>query len=73
MSLQVTHQRLSHLVRSYKMTKNYQEVITPSGNTIIQYEENGVLYSIPADPANSDYQAYLDRDKPKAALSTPIV
>ena len=28
---------------------------------------------IPNDPANSDYQAYLDRDKPKAALSTPIV
>ena len=28
---------------------------------------------IPTDPANSDYQAYLDRDKPKAALSTPIV
>ena len=28
---------------------------------------------IPTDPANSDYQAYLDRDKPKAALSTPMV
>jgi hypothetical protein len=28
---------------------------------------------IPTDPANSDYQAYLDRDNPKAALSTPIV
>jgi hypothetical protein len=28
---------------------------------------------IPVDPANSDYQAYLDRDKPKATLSTPIV
>ena len=28
--------------------------------------------SIPIDLTNSDYQAYLDRDKPKAALSTPI-
>ena len=28
---------------------------------------------IPMSEGNSDYQAYLDRDKPKAALSTPIV
>ena len=27
---------------------------------------------IPMVEANSDYRAYLDRDKPKAALSTPI-
>lgn len=39
--------------------KNYQVIETPSGNTVIQYEENGFLYSIPTDPANSDYQAYL--------------
>lgn len=39
--------------------KNYQVVETPSGNTIIQYEENGFLVSIPTDPANSDYQEYL--------------
>ena len=52
---------------------NYTEITTEFGNTVIQYEENGFLISIPCDPANSDYQAYLDRDKPKAALSTPIV
>jgi len=46
--------------------KNYQEIETPFGQTILQYEENGVLYTIPKDPANSDYQAYL------AAQSTPI-
>ena len=51
------------------MTREY--TIEETG--IIWYEENGVRYSFPADPANSDYQAYLDRDKPKAALSTPIV
>ena len=39
--------------------KQYTEIVSPMGNTIIQYEENGVLYSIPTDPANSDYQAYL--------------
>ena len=39
--------------------KNYEKVITPSGNTTIQYEENGVLYSFPTDPANLDYQDYL--------------
>ena len=51
------------------MTRQY----TVEDNGTIWYEENGVRYSFTADPANSDYQAYLDRDKPKAALSTPIV
>lgn len=55
------------------MKKEYKVLETPFGNSVITYEENGFLYSIPADPANSDYQAYLDRDKPKAALSTPMV
>ena len=40
---------------------------------VIWYEENGVRYSFMPDPANSDYQAYLKRDEPEAALSTPIV
>ena len=39
--------------------KNYQEIETPFGSTILQYEEDGILYTIPKDPANSDYQAYL--------------
>ncbi len=39
--------------------RNYVEVTSPMGNTVIQYEENGFLYSIPKDEANSDYQAYL--------------
>jgi hypothetical protein len=29
-------------------------------NGFIQYEENGFLITIPNDPANSDYQAYLN-------------
>jgi len=39
--------------------KMYQEIETPFGGTIIQYEEDSVLYSIPKDPGNLDYQAYL--------------
>ena len=41
------------------MTIIYSEIVTPFGTKIIQYEENGFLVSIPEDPANSDYQAYL--------------
>lgn len=51
------------------MTKQY----TVEDNGVIWYEENGFRVSFMPDPANSDYQAYLDRDKPKAALSTPMV
>lgn len=56
------------------MKPTYEEITTPSGNKVINaYFENGVVYCIPCDPANSDYQAYLNKDKPQAALSTPIV
>jgi hypothetical protein len=39
-------------------------------NGYIQYEENGYLYVIPNDEANSDYQRYLN---PEAEQSTPSV
>lgn len=39
--------------------RGYTKITTPLNGTIIQYEENGILYSIPVDPANSDYQQYL--------------
>ena len=52
----------------------YETFETAFGDTQIRrIEEDGKVSIIPSDPANSDYQAYLDRDKPKAALSTPIV
>ena len=35
---------------------NVEEIF---GKTIIWYELDGVRYSFMADPANSDYQAYL--------------
>ena len=54
------------------MTREYNELIdTVTGDTIYWYEENGFRVSFPADPANSDYQAYLNKDK--AEQSTPIV
>jgi len=46
------------------MTKQY----TVEENGIIWYEENGVRYSFIADPANSDYQRYLN---PEAEHFTP--
>jgi hypothetical protein len=52
----------------------YKEITNEIGYTYIERTDaDGKVWSIPTDPANSDYQAYLDRDKPKAALSTPIV
>lgn len=39
--------------------RNYKEIETPLGSQVIQYEENGVLYTIPKDESNSDYQRYL--------------
>ena len=52
----------------------YEEITSEIGGGCIKATyENGLVLLIPIDEANSDYQAYLDRDKPKAALSTPIV
>ena len=51
----------------------YTEYETESGKFISRDNEDGSISTFLADPSNSDYQAYLDRDKPKAALSTPIV
>ena len=54
------------------MTRNYNEVTDEiTGKKVFWYEENGFRISFPEDEANSDYQAYLNKDK--AALSTPII
>ena len=42
------------------MNPRYEVVTTLSGNTTINaWYDNGIMLSIPADPANSDYQQYL--------------
>ena len=46
------------------MKPTYEEITTPYGNKIIKASfENGVVYSIPCNPDNADYQAYLKRDE----------
>ena len=56
------------------MTIKYEEVITPSGNTVITatFDDSNRILSIPCDPANSDYQAYLKRDEPQVEHLTEI-
>jgi hypothetical protein len=46
------------------MTKQYN-VETYRDREVIWYEENGVRYSFAADPANSDYQEYLNPSETK--------
>ena len=53
---------------TYKEVTNYDGVVT-----IQAAGEDGSVLFIPKDDANSDYQRYLNKDKPEAALSTPIV
>jgi len=46
---------------------NRKYVVLESG--VIYYDEDGYRISFLPDPANSDYQAYLNKDK--AEQSTP--
>jgi hypothetical protein len=46
------------------MTK-YTEKTTETGSYIERVDEDGTVWSIPIDEANSDYQAYLNKDKVK--------
>jgi hypothetical protein len=52
------------------MTIKYEEITTPSGNTVIFADlGDGKALFIPTDLANSDYQRYLN---PEAEQSTPL-
>jgi hypothetical protein len=52
--------------------RTYETKTTSFGQEyILLTEEDGKVYSIPVDPANSDYQAYLNKDE--AEQSTPIL
>ena len=49
----------------------YEEITSELGGSCIKATyENGIVLLIPKDPANSDYQRYLN---PEAEQSTPIV
>lgn len=54
------------------MTRKYNVETNLFGQEVIWYEENGVTVSFNADPANSDYQAYLKRDEPQVEHLTEI-
>ena len=55
------------------MAITYSTYTTESGlEFIVRTNEDASISYIPCDESNADYQAYLERDKPKAALSTPI-
>lgn len=41
--------------------------------TIQRTDEDGKVWTIPTDPANSDYQAYLNKDKPQVEHLTEII
>jgi len=50
----------------------YTEITMALGDKVITRDnEDGSITYIPIDPANSDYQAYLNKDK--AEQSTPEV
>jgi hypothetical protein len=45
------------------MKSEYKEITTFLGSTIIERtDEDGKVWLIPIDPANSDYQAYLEHE-----------
>ena len=55
------------------MTKPiYEEHTTEMGNTNIKrIDPDGTIWWIPADPANADYQAYLNPDKVEHLTEIP--
>jgi hypothetical protein len=50
----------------------YEEIKDDKGlvTSVRRTDDNGEVWSIPTDPANSDYQRYLN---PEAEQSTPMV
>ena len=52
----------------------YKEKTEVGGSKIIvRFNNDGTETWIPTDPANSDYQAYLNKDKPQVKHLTEIV
>ena len=46
------------------MPFTYEVIEEEFSNVIKRTDEEGLVAWIPTDPANSDYQAYLNKDKP---------
>jgi hypothetical protein len=55
------------------MMTTYKEVTNEMGLTYIEKtEDDGKIWVVPIDESNSDYQAYLNKDKPKVEHLTEI-
>ena len=48
----------------------YKIITSDLGECLVRHNEDGSVTTIPFDPANSDYQRYLN---PEAEQSTPIL
>ena len=55
------------------MKPTYKVIEMPDYSYIERTDADGKVWSIPMDEANSDYQAYLNKDKPQVEHFTPIV
>jgi hypothetical protein len=53
------------------MKYTYEEITSDFGTSIKRTDENGVESWIPTDPANADYQAYLNKDTLPSESSIP--
>lgn len=42
----------------------YELIETDLGSYVQRFNEDGTITSIPLNPANADYQAYLNKDNP---------
>jgi len=51
------------MAHTYKITQDEL-----GATNIIRIDENGVMASIPDDPANADYQRYLNPEQDEATL-----
>ena len=51
----------------------YFEMGTSTVTNIQATFDDGSVLMIPLDPANSDYQAYLNRDNPDAEITQPTL
>ena len=54
------------------MKPTYKVIEMPDYSYIERTDADGKVWSIPMDEANSDYQAYLNKDKPQVEHLTEI-
>jgi hypothetical protein len=54
---------------TYEEVKNADGIVISISRT----DENGEVWSIPVSLENSDYQAYLNKDKPQVEHLTEII